>query len=717
MQGNLAKTIHPIFDSTSPQKDVSNEKRYFFSSIDGNKVVSVLGPRTIRWCLTSSSSFQSLVLESLPEQCKGVTSSTSGNYICFYTDNEINIIEVPWGYPGDVSSMKYMFHVYNHQFKDGRTIKQILFHPRAHRDSCVVVLFEDDTIAMVNINTKPNDDSIIELNGQDASLGLESRVTKIATMQFSQDGLSLYLLSTAEGGDIYTFYPCLPNSLNLEYNEIKTLFNKSMLLYKDINENTSSDIKRNIIKTLQFLELLKKQVVKKGNQNTAIEIDKEYQFVKAQGPFSISPYPEELYEHTATDMKVMPIKNDQSLLLISFSNGTILILFQDLELTMSWDVANFTNNNSLVLIEQMLLESKKIHKLENLPGSTGKIICRGSQNLSLIDTSNWSDEFSSIIVNSDMNKLMNLSITSLVETLNIPPSVTSCFMWSEKNQVTHYFVDPKMVYNLNSGKGKKNNTKNNFIDKSVKGTDEETTPTSYELSFSKPLSEIKEAEKLFQKSLHELSTIDIPYKLRSEKLQNETNENQLEVLTEISEKYAKTIAHGQNAAFNYNSRIMEDVEQFQKQIQVINKLRERCKELDERRAIQENRYETTKNRQEKLAARLEKFGMKVEQASNNILQGDTEITEAENEWFKEIKRYVLTFNKYVRQTKATQEELNYIKNQISLNTGNTDAQVKNKSSEGEWKQLQAILNEDLQLISSCGNEMKKITSGINTLNV
>ncbi|KAL3232721.1 hypothetical protein RNJ44_04637 [Nakaseomyces bracarensis] len=707
--------LHPIFDNTSTQKDSSCNKRYFFSSEDGKRVISVIGSRHIRWCLSSSNSYKSLVLESLPEKCTGVINTVSGNYLCFYNENEINVIEVPWGYPDDISSMRSKFHVYNHSFTGQRKIKQILFHPKAYRESCIVILFDDDTITMVNYNRKPENGGIIELNGHDLSLGLESRVTRIETMQFSQDGISLLLLSTAEGGDIHAVYPCLPASMQAERKEFNTLFQKSMLLYKNINEHTTSEVKRNLVKTLKFAEYLKKEAEKNENLNIPIEIEQQYQFVKAQGPFSISPYPEELYEYNAVDMKGLPIGNNQSLLLVSFSNGSILVLFQDLELTMSWDVANFTNNNSLSMIEHIKVDSMNVSQLQVLPGDVGKFICDTNKGLILIDTSNWSSAFSSIIVNSDMNKLLSLNIASKIETINIPPSANSCIRWMDKNHTKQYFVDQAMVYTLDTDKKPNNIDQNDSTKNSKFPNDKESN--RYELSFLKPLSEIKAAESAYQKSIREISTFDIPYKLRNENLNNDTNENQLDILTKVAEKYTMTIGLGQNVAFNYNARIVEDITHLQKQICVINSLRERCKDIDDRRAVQENRFQDVKNRNQKLFNRLEALGTNVSKASENLKHSDLDITEAENEWFKEIKKYVLSFNQYVKQTQSTQEELNYIKNQLSSITTSSNVSAVDKANQEEWKQLQDILHADMKLISNCSKEMNSITTGINKLNV
>ncbi|CAI4886672.1 CLL_collapsed_G0029400.mRNA.1.CDS.1 [Saccharomyces cerevisiae] len=55
-----------------------------------------------------------------------------------------------------------------------------------------------------------------------------------------------------------------------------------------------------------------------------------------------------------------------------FDDGSLILLFKDLEMSMSWDVDNYVYNNSLVLIERVKLQ-REIKSLITLPEQLGKL--------------------------------------------------------------------------------------------------------------------------------------------------------------------------------------------------------------------------------------------------------------------------------------------------------------------------------------------------------
>ncbi|CAI4886665.1 CLL_collapsed_G0029390.mRNA.1.CDS.1 [Saccharomyces cerevisiae] len=143
--------------------------------------------------------------------------------------------KVPWGYSNveDVSIQDafQIFHYSIHEEEVGpkSSIKKVLFHPKSYRDSCIVVLKEDDTITMfdiLNSQEKP-----IVLNKPNNSFGLDARVNDITDLEFSKDGLTLYCLNTTEGGDIFAFYPFLPSVLLLNEKDPNDPSNKILVMY------------------------------------------------------------------------------------------------------------------------------------------------------------------------------------------------------------------------------------------------------------------------------------------------------------------------------------------------------------------------------------------------------------------------------------------------------------------------------------------------------
>lgn len=698
-------------------------QRFFFSSSDGTKIVSIADRGHLRWCHSTSTTYKSLDFDLQFEgKVEGAVSSTTADYVCIYNRDELHVLEVPWMYSGEENGLKHLCHIYSHKFDENHSIKQVLFHPKSYLDSTILVLTNDDSIFIINTDDNRSDKNMINLNSKNSALGLYDRINDIQKIIFSQDGLSLLILSAEEGCDIFTIYPCLPRRWDISLHEIDTLFAKSLLLYNNMNVNTTPQEKRNIIKQLNFMEKIRGQKTAFRNDKKPLILEDAYLNAQPQGPFSMTPYPNELYDFMATDINIIQITQNISLLAIAFSNGTVLLFLSDLEPIMSWDISRFPGSNSLALLEQIKLEITDNAKFLSIPGTYGKFVVTDNVKSNFfVNTCDWSTILAQIIDNSDIKLLANLKVKSNIENLQqIASTFKSIIYWKNENISCNYIISDKKIEELDMLDGISSTTKDKLIDQSNSQVESklnlpELKNGLYEVKFARPLTEIQHYEQIYYKNLQNQNFTKIPLEIRSAPLKNSSNENQLESLTKISESYMKIISMAQTLGYIYRKRMIDSIEEFSRQIETTYQINKFWDNFEQIREVQNTKIDKVKEKQQKLMERLSSLYDKVEGQKEMGSMNNSNISAAESEWFAEIKRSVIEFNSYVRKASTNHQELEFIKEQ--------QAQIANQkpdiSSENgkEWNDLQQLLRTDLKIISEFEKKCDTAVNGINQLKI
>ncbi|SJM83082.1 related to Nucleoporin NUP82 [Zygosaccharomyces bailii] len=683
---------HPIF-----RRSVKSPERFFFTSRNGSRVVTYQDS-AVRWCYASDPSYNFMPLEPPLLHVDNAKLSDTGNLLLLYNTSEIRVIEIPWGYHS-IPHQSFQKFSLTAAEQDPR-IKQVIFHPLADQEHSIVVLRSDSTIALLNINypetMQPHEHILNKYNG---ALGVDSLICDIESITFSLDGLILYALSVSEGGDIYAFYPCVPHLVSLQADELDLLLSKSLLQYDSLDVQTPSATKRNTVKQFKFVTQLRKKL---EEQETTLTITPEWLRVKGQGPFTIAPFPDRYYNRTSKQIALLPIGPYNELLLMSLDDGTIAVLYRDLELTMCWDTNGYTYNNSFVLVESIKLDTGNILVL---PHTHGQFYVLGEGKAYFIDTTCWSQTFSSCIDNSDLQPIADLTFKSKVDKIDIPGDIKSCAIWDAADQPLHVFVSDKTVY-------AKTMTQDTFDESKQKEDLQKPERAVYKPLFSQPLAEIMAYNTTLQaEARHPVAKLIEPPK-RQKPFLNDSNEEQLDILTDVSKEFSQKVSIAQSLGIMLHGRFIEQQTELTRQLRFSNSLLERQQNLKKKSEMQSSECDAKSAKQAKLLARFAKLKENLIRIGESPKFKDMTINNKEMAWFREIRNQVLAFNQYVHQQKNIQDQLRYIKQELDHISEESDRGPKEPSD--EWKELLTILENDTKIIKECNSELAQTFSEIGT---
>lgn len=697
---------HPIFQRYVAGKHVSD--RFFLTSQNGSRAI-LYQDSTLRWCHVSDDGYSFMQLEPLLGEVNNAILSNSGDFLCLYNDCELRIIEVPWGYD-DVSSIAKAFQKFHYSVgSNDSKIKQVLYHPLAYEEDSIVVLKHDDSIGILNWKDGKLSQDI--LNQYNKAFGVDTLIGEIESISFSTDGLTLYALSISEGGDIYAFYPCLPSRVSMAKEKLDLLVHKSLIQYDGLKVETPAEAKRNSIKQMQFVSRLRKISSESENaalgNYTQLDIPFEHREVRGQGPFTIVPFPDRFYSCTCKEMAVLPIDENNELIIMTFDDGTIAILFKDLEMIMNWDSNAYSYNNSLVLIETIKLDVKDIGKLV-ISSNFGQFFILGNKSTHVIDTTKWTTIMSTCINTSDLRPLGELKIESEVISVDYNGNFNSVASWNCPEESSYVYVSSNNHVVTKSTVATENQKDNNA--KEVETGSKPSTFT-HRVKFSQPMAEIIALNQSFQRETATPLSKLIKPQQRQAPLANDSNEEQLDILTGISKEFLGKIAKGQSLGLMLHNRIVEQ------QLELTRQLKFSCHIMEKQALLLDHDPQCSKvdanvSRQNVLASRLNKLNDTLYKINTSAKFRKLDINNKEMEWFKEIRDQILTFNQFVHNQKTLQEQTFYLKKELNR-IANETANVHEKTQD-DWEELRKMLKDDIKIIKDCSSQLIRASSDIDT---
>lgn len=676
--------------------ELNRGDRYVFTSHNDSRFVQLeTTTEMLRWSSVLDQDFGSMHLKMLKIKADiiDIVLSDGGRFIAFYTKDDIHMIEIPWAYK-DVSNMNHVFQRKVSKVNNVSKIKKVLFHPKAANDSCVVILFEDDSIWLYDFNIRKK----IILNEENGRFGLGDKVTLINDMVFSNDGLTLYLLSVSGGGDIHALYPCLPSRLLITESELQTLMSKSVILYNSINKETKPEVKRSIIKQVQFVTKLGLKNKEKDDE-VGLEIEDNYRYVKPQGPFTIAPFPGKLYASTAKQITVLDIGRQNELLVMTFDDKNVLFLFKDLELSMVWDTPGFYYNTSLVLIENLKLTSSGEEIVIKSFKKQGKFLLKDIDTVYLVDTTTWSSLVSKCISDEDLTPLVGTSFKSNIVTLDWKDKFCSAGVWKYNGVEGLIVSSPLKVYTKSFFVGTSlfSSIKNNDEAKIKEREDE----IKYTVAFSQPISEIMELTKLYRNDCRNPFPDIIEARIREKPIANDSNEEQLSIMTKFSSDLITKIIKGQSLGINLHSRILEQQYELTRQLKHTQDIVTKQETMDEVNKGHIYQWNEKVIKQINLIKRFNDLNEILTQIETSEKFKDIVISNNEITWFKEIRNQAVKFNEFVHKQKAVNDDLKFIAKELTvIQSRSGELQTKAKN---EWESLRQILKEDSVLIKQSFN--------------
>ncbi|KAM3159956.1 NUP82-like protein [Lachancea thermotolerans] len=686
---------HPIFQARSLGE--SRPERLCLHTKDLSRTILLEG-NSLKWCLMDAPNYEYMELNAISNYTSAILND-SGTLLCLNNVDEIQVLALSWDQTRPES----------YRIKVPAGVKQVLWHPRGRLDSCLTVLNKRDEILLYELLSEDFSAPTTVLNASTNELGMGSSVKDIESVCFSADGLTLYLMSVSEGADVFSIYPCMPSELSITRKALKYNFNKALLQYQELSEGDSPELKLKATRQLHFMSSLYNQPHDADDSQTNLlqtfHIRKAYRNARAQGPFTISPFPEKLYLATAKQIKAIALEDETTeLLLITFDDDTILECFPDLTPVMSWEDSGSSEKNSLISVGSL-----------KLPGSISLIygscfVLISAEKAAVVNLSRLTRSIERSLDDCDATELSEEDLTE--EITEKKGTFQSAGLWPESGMQKIVLLSEKEITSIDISS----------MQTPASSTTEkiEKSETNRQRPYSQPLSEVQTLNQKVQSLLKSpLSTV-IPAALRQKTLNNTDNEDQLSLLTDISKEVLSRVTLAQTLGLSLHLRLLGQQDELAQHLRDVSELRTKKERVSAHLASQKPRWEAIQEKNKSIALRFENLHRNMTQISKSSQLQSQPIAKAEMEWFKELRNQVVRFNRLVHEQQDLAEALSSLK--LSLEYVRVDsaeaASHSKKSAESAggvpWDELQAMLAKDSRIIKECQAELQCTTQELDS---
>lgn len=240
----------------------------------------------------------------------------------------------------------------------------------------------------------------------------------------------------------------------------------------------------------------------------------------------------------------------------------------------------------------------------------------------------------------------------------------------------------------------------------------DTVGDGFKMSFTQPINEILILNDNFQKACISPCERIIPSADRQIPLKNEASENQLEIFTDISKEFLQRIVKAQTLGVSIHNRIHEQQFELTRQLQSTCKIISKDDDLRRKFEAQNKKWDAQLSRQSELMERFSKLSKKLSQIAESNKFKEKKISHGEMKWFKEIRNQILQFNSFVHSQKSLQQDLSYLKSELTRIEAET---IKvDKKSQNEWDELRKMLEIDSKIIKECNEELLQVSQEFTT---
>lgn len=626
-------------------------------------------------------------------EIENIKFNSSGNLLAVYNSNNLTVLSID-----SINVKQYNIAV---KLFEKVSIKCLLWNKSAKFDSNLIILSDDNIIRSFDLNYSFNEPlktfNLANQASNKKGLILNS-IRDPTSITFGSTGsklsglLTLYIVDG--DGDVFSIYPFLPvNEVSATEKQVEDLFNESVLLLNSSLDGENEVNKELAINQLRFVNTLWKQLplasveIRESNVKYFISDISKVSFKDTfaiQGPFSIQPYPECLYEDEATD--IISFESDGlDLISIAFKQYGFVVLLPDYNLTMKW--YDFVNDSSVQEYSNLftLLKHEK-------PKSQKPTYFQSSFE-------------NTLLIQNDNNLLSVSALLDIPNITTIKPLILNAINY-EGNGVIYDVL---------------NNTKTTIIlaNSTVKFLEE---PINNKKLSSK--SNEEKIEDVYKSSLNSSVSLEISKLLKniqSFKLNLPSNfsvlskhdEDSLAALDSITSSISKNLAYYHKFGILINYKLNNLNIEFQNQITTANAIFEKYNKLRKKN----EQISKLVERQEKLNKR---FDLLKETVSNSTSKANLALSTKEKKWFKEIALSVSNFNKSLRKNELLKEQLKFIEtelNNLEIDNNNNN----NDHDEFDWADLNLVLKQGKELLNSTANSLnsnlKDLDSQLNSLNI
>lgn len=616
----------------------------------------------------------------------------SGDLIAFHSKSEFYVVEVR-------QNTRLKRH---HKPEAG--IKRLLWHPLATYGLSVVILHEDSSIQIYDLNELDVPKPTI-FNLKTKSFGLSDHVESVCDITFDTTGLVLYLLSSYNFCDVYAIYPFLPDNFTLDgfennkddndnssladymyhkslsqFNNVQKELNQSTMT-ADVQQSDMLPLSHDLLKQIQFFKSFAKK-----NESLPFSY-KVLTKATPQGPFRIKGFSNSLYEKDVIGITNIPISKYLGLLALQFEDGSNIILFPDSEPIMSWTPRNINPFNSFTVITSFQAQGS----CTLLNGTKPKLAYVGHTAAIFVELP-WLSPLSECIKLNDFSSIEGVDFDVNITTISgsfsgVIPTITADVLYDNQHI--------KVI----ESEDKKESTLRTPKNLDVKYTYKPALPISSQ-----------EIEMLVMKYKSQAKHFvgGVPDELASVPFKNDNNEDQLEIVSKLYKNTMGRVKMGQMIAYRMFNKLQEQQNEIHRQLRKTNRLNELKVKLEGNLSELEERHAASKEKSKQLDERLDKLKETFTKIENSQKLKTASISDAEVAWFKTIRTQVLKFNEYVHMTNNLREELEFLDKKLkAIHTDKTDL-----FSDAEFNELQQMLLNDKKVINACVSEL---TASVQTL--
>ncbi|AAS52517.2 AEL168Cp [Eremothecium gossypii ATCC 10895] len=656
--------LHPIFNADALG---ASHRLHAHTHGDGTKIVAYYN-KHLRLGRFTEQTYKSWHAE-VDAKASSILNG-SGSLLAFYGDHIIEVV--------DREGKKITLTV-------NGGIKQVLWHPLAYLDSCLVVLTGQETIEIYELNEPRYEKPTLVLNEPTSQLGISSRVIDITNIAFAPDGLSLYLFSTSEGGDVHVICPLLPSRIKADRAKWARQWNKATALYSTLTKDTPDDAKVATIEYLEFVTQLLQAIEKNGSDGELV-IPEHRRRTISQGPYNIHGFPEKLYSAVGTKLTVVPLgESEAHLLLLSFDDSTNILLFPSTEVLMSW-TKDLKNAYTLMLVEEFTATG------------TAFATCDGVAVLGIDSAQRveipYLQALEDCIRDCNLAALQDINFTSSI--CKIPGKFHSVARFNAPGNKGIILVGDHHAKIVPSTEAAKSDTETELDSQPGK------EPT-YTVCFPNSLEEILNTNKELQRRKHQPLPL-VPPALKNIPLNSDLNEQHLATLTNISKEVMDRIILSQSAGLLMHNRLSLQQYELHRQVETVADICSRHSVLRDSSEAMSSRLTSVLKRDRRLKQRLCMLQSTLNRINSSHKFSDLPLSKKEADWFRELKNQAISFNDYVLQSAQLRDELAFLKNELESLPEHRQHD-RQEEEPFDFRRLQELLKLDSKIITECTDNL------------
>lgn len=639
--------------SIKHQKAVTRKGDEVFFAINSSIRVSKVG---------SSSSYKLLDTQNkIKFSIQGLKINSSGNLLAVYNEHNVIIVSLPTSSSinnKDQTLIPTKSFVVASELYSNTEILEVLWNKASRYDSNVVILSSDGFVRSFDprFSLEKPDLAYDLTSGRFRNVGLNNDVSEnpvsiaFGATDTLANMLTLYVLD--RDGDVFALYPFLPRELSASKDQIEELLNTTIVLAKDIESNGKILEKSNVVNQLRFVMSLWNQVDTSERELRGEKVNHVFKCentmsTSLQGPFSMSPYPDLLYETTTTSLTVVDCEYT-NVLAIGFEQGGYLLLAPKSELFMKWDNEfsyETEEDEAPALLSIEYGKSKNAGKsfVSSFLEKFNFILQSGAQ-VFKVDLSKfhklYKQEFESSMSEDDSNDISPVLVS--LYTLQTKEEIEAVSSFVDDYNTTTTFVVTN--WNARSLTSEPETNERLYFDEEDSQTN---PPRLYQPQLGVPYLEI-------QNLLTKISSLKI--KVPSEgKVKLTSTESLLSNLNKASSQVSSYLIDFHKISIQMNHKLDKQKTEFERQIQETNNLTEMLELIETTKIENHKSIETYVEKQKQLEERCNKLSESLEKISK------TPLSVQEKKWFKEIGDTARNFNKYAHQTDQWRKQLQYMK--------------------------------------------------------